>query len=122
MRVIIAGSRHMPTDKAHLIDAAIHLSGFDVTEVVCGMARGADTLGRLWAEQRGIPVDKYPAQWSEYGRAAGPIRNRTMAEVADALIVFIWDGSRGSQNMLDQMESRKKPTFIVRNGILPTAT
>lgn len=118
MRVIIAGSRHMPLDLYPLIWQAVERSGFDVTEVVCGMAAGADALGRRWAETHNIPVAKFPANWDKYHRAAGPIRNAEMAHYADALIVFIWDNSRGSENMLKQMTKLRKPCFVVRDGKL----
>ncbi len=118
MRVIIAGSRHMPSALAHLIPKAVRASGYDVTEVVCGMAKGADLFGKLWAEREGLPVKKFPADWKRYGLAAGPIRNRAMREHADALIVFIWDGSRGSEDMLRQMGAAGKPCFVVRDGKL----
>ena len=117
LNVIIAGSRNMT--QAELIPLAVERSGFQVNSVICGMARGADTLGRLWAEQQEIPVQHFPADWNRYGRAAGPIRNRQMAEVADALIVFIWDNSKGSENMLKQMQRAGKPCFVVREGVLP---
>lgn len=87
-------------------------SGWGITEVVCGMARGADTWGRMWAEENGIPVKKFPAEWNKFGRAAGPIRNSQMAEYADSLIVFIYSGSRGSKNMLDTMAKLKKPYTV----------
>ena len=116
MKVIIAGSRHMPSSSAELIPKAITWSGLQITEVVCGLAKGADLLGKRWAMQNQIPVKDFPAQWSLYGRAAGPIRNREMAEYADALIVFIWDNSRGSVNMLSQMRNLDKPTFAIYNG------
>ena len=43
MKTIIAGSRSI-TDIQLLYDA-IRESGFQITEVVCGEARGADRLG-----------------------------------------------------------------------------
>lgn len=117
MKVIIAGSRHMT--QGELIQPAVDLSTFDVSEVVCGMARGADSLGNLWARAKGVPVKYFPAEWKRYGRGAGPIRNKQMLDYADALIVFIWNNSRGSENMLAQTLAARKPTFVVRNGILP---
>lgn len=118
MKVIIAGSRHMPFESYPLIDRAVKNSGFVISEVVCGMARGADTFGMKWAYEQSprIPVKKFPANWDEYGKRAGPIRNREMAEYADALIVFIWDGSRGSANMLKTMQDFGKPCYVVYNG------
>lgn len=116
MKVIIAGSRHMSPTLYPLIQRAVDESGFEVDEVVCGMARGADTLGARWAREHDVPVAEFPADWDRYGRAAGPMRNKQMAEYADALIVFIWDGSRGSANMLQRMERLRKPHFVVRNG------
>lgn len=121
MKVIIAGSRHMPFSMFHLIDEAVKKSNFQVTEVVCGLARGADMFGGKWAVNNSIPVKTFPADWDEYGKAAGPIRNQQMAEYADALIVFIWDGSRGSADMLKRMERMKKPTFAVWNGRIEEA-
>lgn len=117
MKVIIAGSRHMTQDYT-LIGAAVVSSGFEVSEVVCGLARGADTWGKEWAIIRSIPVKEFPADWDKFGKAAGSIRNGQMMEYADAAIVLIWDGSRGSQNMIDQMQKAKKPCFVVKNGIL----
>lgn len=73
--------------------------------MVSGGANGVDLLGEQWACSWGIPVKQFMADWSKHGRAAGPIRNRQMAEYADALIA-IWDGqSRGTKSMI--RESRK---------------
>lgn len=121
MKVIIAGSRHMPFSMFHLIDEAVKKSNFNVTEVVYGLARGAGMFGGKWAVNNSIPVKTFPANWDEHGKAAGPIRNQQMAEYADALIVFIWDGSRGSKDMLMRMERMKKPTFAVWNGRIEEA-
>lgn len=120
MKVIIAGSRHMKFSSYPLIAEAVKCSGFTVDEVVCGEAAGADTFGKKWAYSQTpkVPVKSFPADWDTHGSAAGPIRNGEMAEYADALIVFIWDGSRGSANMLKQMQNRNKPCFVVYNGVI----
>jgi len=80
-------------------------------EVVCGEARGADTVGKLWAESKGYPVKSFPADWDKYGKAAGHVRNSEMANYGTHLIAF-WDGSsRGTKNMI---ESAKKKGLLVR--------
>lgn len=76
------------------------------------MAVGVDTLGYRWAQCNNIPIKEMPANWNRDGKKAGPIRNRDMAEYADAAIV-IWDGSSpGSRNMIENMLRRKKPYYI----------
>lgn len=117
MKVIIAGSRTI-TD-ARLVEDAIRLSGFDITEVVCGCAEGVDKLGEAWAVYNQIPVARFPADWGKHGKAAGPIRNEQMAEYADAL-VCVWDGvSRGSLNMIRCAHRAGIPTYASVIRITP---
>lgn len=97
MNVIIAGSR---TVTNYDIAKAVKNSHFTVTAVICGDAKGVDTLGNKWAEENNIPVVHFPADWKTYGKVAGHVRNREMAVYSQALIL-IWDGiSSGSKNML----------------------
>lgn len=104
MRTIIAGGRDI-TD-CSLVEKAVADCGWRPSVVLCGMARGVDSLGLRWAKANGVPVEKYPALWHVHGNAAGPIRNREMAESAEALIL-IWDGeSPGSRNMLQEATAR----------------
>ncbi len=99
MKVIIAGSRTISDRES--VEAAIKASGFEITEVVCGMARGVDTEGFNWAKDNNIPVKEFHADWEKYGRAAGPIRNKQMAEYADALIAIMAPNSKGTKNMIE---------------------
>ena len=117
MKVIIAGSRHMAHDMS-LLSCAIARAGWEITEVVCGLAKGADTWGKYWAQYYNIPVKEFPADWEKYGKAAGVLRNKQMADYADTAIVFIWDNSRGSKNMIDTMQKLGKPVYIVNNGVI----
>lgn len=118
MKVIIAGTRYkdkvnkIPFNDYKLVIEAIQRSGLEITEVVCGMAIGVDKLGEQWAIANNVSIKEMPANWNTHGKAAGPIRNREMAEYADAAII-IWDGvSSGSRNMINEMIRKKKPYFV----------
>lgn len=81
--------------------------------IVCGMATGADTLGRNYAISNGLEVLEFPANWNRYGKSAGYIRNKEMGNIADSAIVF-WDGrSKGSKLMIDIMHELKKPVIAI---------
>lgn len=96
MKTIIAGSRTI-TDRRLVFDILRELDF--ITEVVCGCARGIDTLGSQWAKTQDLPVKHFPADWKKFGKSAGPIRNKQMAEYGEAL-VLIHKGTPGSMNML----------------------
>jgi len=109
MKTIIAGSRTI-TDYA-LVEQAIMESGFEITEVVSGGANGVDALAIRYAVQHNIPYVILYASWAKHGKSAGPIRNKEMAEYAEALIL-VWDGkSRGSSNMLNIAKKLKLKIF-----------
>ena len=85
----------------------------EITQVVSGLAKGADTLGIKWANQHDLPVADFPADWYRYGQAAGRRRNIEMADYADQLVAF-WDGrSNGTGHMIRVMKSRNKPVQVV---------
>ena len=81
MKTIIAGSRSIGVPA--VVHAAIDASGFEITEVVSGTARGVDRLGEVWARLKGIPIKQFPANWTVYGKRAGYLRNVQMAEYSD---------------------------------------
>lgn len=102
-RVIIAGGRDF-IDKTLLYRSMEKVLVQKIAThnviIISGDAKGADTIGADWAKWWGFPVEHYPANWAKYGRVAGPIRNRWMADVAQALVVF-WDGiSPGTKSMI----------------------
>ena len=112
MRVIIAGSRSI--GDYELVEQAVADSGFNITEVVSGKAIGVDTLGEIWANEHGVPIKPFPANWAKYGRRqAGKIRNQQMADYADALIAVIKNHSSGSSDMLKRIQDANKPFYLV---------
>lgn len=108
MKIIVAGGRnYVATDKdiQWLVRCSIKMK---MTELVCGMATGADEIGyricHLW---KGHPVKKCYAFWTEYGKKAGYIRNKVMAEYADGCILF--PGNDGTKMMKDLCIQYKRP-------------
>jgi hypothetical protein len=109
MKTIIAGGRDF-TDYTLLQKEANRL---DIDIVVCGMAKGADSLGLKYAQEYKIGLKKFPADWDQYGKRAGPIRNCQMGDYADNLLAF-WDGkSSGTAHMINYMRKLNKPVIIV---------
>ena len=112
MKTIIAGSR--TCNNLEYVYDAVSKCGWNITEVISGAARGADALGEEWARENGIPVRRFPAEWSRYGKSAGVVRNSQMAHNADALIA-LWDGkSRGTEHMIFIAKVRKLNVFVYR--------
>jgi len=112
MKVIIAGSRTI-YDK-NIVERAIEESGFRITEVVSGHANGVDKLGEQWAEEHGIPVKIFPAEWDKYGKLAGYKRNYQMAVYGKALIAIHQNNSPGTRHMINTMRDIGKPFFVHR--------
>jgi|TARA_R110000851_G_scaffold47424_1_gene115107 hypothetical protein len=100
-RVIIAGGRDFD-DFRKLSSVCMHMLQNKMNiEIVSGTANGADKLGEQFAKFAGHSVKQFPASWDELGKAAGFIRNKEMAEYADAAIIF-WDkSSKGTKHMID---------------------
>lgn len=115
MNVIIAGSRTITglvVVRAALREALASWGNPTVGWIGSGGARGVDTVAETVARLIDAPFRCFPADWDKHGRAAGPIRNRQMAEWADAA-VLVWDGhSRGTANMKQEMERLGKPVFV----------
>ena len=113
MKLIIAGTRTLRI-APDLIIKELRDAGWAPTVVISGCAKGPDSDGEFWAWHLGIPIERHPADWKKHGRKAGPIRNRQMAELCDAALVF-WDGqSRGTRNLLDELKRLGKPVRVVR--------
>lgn len=121
-RIIIAGSRKF-NDYIKMLnkldELGIHLlATMDDIEIVSGHAPGADTLGERFAKAYGYPCKIFPADWSTYGKAAGPIRNEEMAKYATEadrgiLIAFPIGESRGTRNMIQLAKQYGLETEVV---------
>lgn len=97
MKVIVAGGRDFLPDKKHTDWLLLQFNELKITELVCGMARGADLFGYSIAKEMNISIKEFPALWEKYGKSAGYKRNEQMAQYAEACILF--PGGKGTKHM-----------------------
>ncbi len=117
-RVLVCGDREW--DDIALIRQYVVSWGRD-TILIHGDCRGADRL----AAQAGREilgedhVLAFPADWDEYGRAAGPIRNTQMLKEGKPDEVFAFHNhlakSKGTLNMIFQANRKGIPVTILSN-------
>lgn len=125
-RIIIAGGRDfndydkLCADADEFIDKVIRLCinvGYFKNNkiiIVSGHARGADSLGERYAKERGYELKLFPADWNKYGKSAGYIRNKEMADYANCLVAF-WNGeSKGTENMIDLAQTNELVSQITK--------
>lgn len=124
MRVLITGSRDWEGLAAEnrvyrVLDAVQALAyqlGQPLVLVHGDCPTGADQCADRWGRRRepGVTVEPHPADWTKYGKAAGPIRNKIMVELgADMCIGFLKDGSDGTSGTLKLAEHENIPTFVI---------
>lgn len=113
-RVIVCGGRNFGDKNLCFEMLNLYLGKYKNPEIVSGNTKGADSFGEEYAKEHGLKVTVFKPNWKQYGRAAGPIRNREMLLYAleeSAVIIAFWDGqSKGTMNMIDQ--ARKAGAII----------
>ena len=117
MKVLVCGSRNFYDWRSLEQELKEH----DITLIIEGCASGADSLARQWAIYNEIPYEEYPADWSNYGKAAGPLRNQQMLDKGDPelVIAFMSPNSRGTRHMVEIAKKAGIPTKIVLIGENP---
>ena len=120
MRLLVCGSRTW-TDRARLrevLDQVVADHGDGQVTVIEGDARGADRLAGQLAQRRGWRLERYPADWTHEGRAAGFRRNaRMLRQGRPDLVVAFTVGplqqSRGTADMVRRARAAGVPVHLV---------
>lgn len=117
VRIIVAGGRDF-YDYSLLHNSLEKIISEDYSDheivIVSGNAPGADREGERFADNKGYEKALYPAQWTEFGKAAGHIRNQQMAENADVVVAFWNDRSPGTADMIERATNNKLKKYIIR--------
>lgn len=79
-----------------------------------GCKKGADKFAEKIANQHGIPILIFPADWTTYGNGAGLVRNTDIANVSDILIARVTpDRKGGTEDTVKKFLSRPDYTCLV---------
>lgn len=91
--------------------------GFEPLIIIEGAAPGADSIARFEAEKLGLTVLSFPAEWSKYGKSAGPKRNAQMLKEGkpDCVLAFhdYIENSKGTRGMIELAIKAEIPYKIV---------
>ena len=100
MRVLVCGGRAY-SDREKLFKTLndIHNSKKGIDIIICGAAKGADTLAIHWAMKNEVIIHAYPAQWSRLGNAAGPSVRLQMLQTERPDRVLVFPGGEGTEDM-----------------------
>ena len=113
VRVLVCGGRDfVDYEQVGEVLDRIHAET-PIFAIIHGNARGADTCADVWATRRkadGVRCWPFPAQWSKYGKAAGPRRNQTMLGMKPDLVVAFPGGS-GTADMVRRAEAAGIPVL-----------
>ena len=117
MNVIIAGLRGFSDYDLFKVklEQLIQDNAIEVTEIVSGGASGVDAMAERYANEKGISVKVFKADWKKYGRGAGPVRNKEMAEYVGekGVLIAFWDHkSKGTGSMIKIAEKMNLKILI----------
>ena len=103
-KILVCGGRNF-TELEFLsakLDAFVATLEASSIKIISGGARGADTLAAIYARNRCYELTVYPADWSTWGNAAGPIRNQRMLDKESPDAVFAFRGGKGTSDMINK--------------------
>lgn len=110
-KLAVVGSRTI-TDY-NIVKELLDKQKDNISLIVSGGAKGVDILAEQWANENGISVKVFIAEWDKYGKRAGFIRNKEIIEECDVCLA-IWDGiSKGTEHSINLAKSMNKKVVVV---------
>jgi hypothetical protein len=115
MRVLVCGGRkfadikflRQELDKIHEV--------FPITCIIEGGAGGADYLSGCWSRQRGLKDHaSFEADWDNWGKMAGPIRNQRMIDEGKPDYYVAFPGGPGTADMVRRLKKANIPGKVFK--------
>lgn len=111
MRILVCGGRDTGDFEIPVFIEKLH--SLKPTVIISGEATGFDALAKNYAEVFKVSYEGYPADWDTYGKAAGPIRNKTMLTKGRPDLVVAFPGGKGTANMIKQAKEAKVEVKVI---------
>lgn len=112
-RVAIIGSRTFKNK--NLVDKVMGnmLQKYNITCIISGGAKGADTLGEKWANKNKIPTNIFCPDFKNR-KNAYHFRDRQIVQDADIIVAF-WNGySSGTKYTINYAKSLDREVLIIK--------
>lgn len=93
---IVGSRRRNSIEDAWKCRAALNsIIGPEDTLVSGGCEEGGDLFAEVLAKQKGLTITIHYPRWTEYGKAAGFVRNTKIANQCDILIALVAEDRKG---------------------------
>ena len=116
MKILFCGARDWKNIEMIFSTMKTLKEKFGEFTVIEGEAAGADSIARECAIELCLPVEKYPADWNKFHKAAGPIRNKQMLDEGkpNGVVAFHPDIelSKGTKNMVWLARKANVPVWL----------
>lgn len=111
MKFAVIGSRTITDEES--VFQVLNSYKSEISVLITGGAVGIDQIAEKWALNIGIPTIIYIPDWNKYGKSAGIIRNKLIANDCDQCLAF-WDGlSKGTKSTIDMCVKLGKRTHVI---------
>ena len=121
-KILVCGGRHFESYGLLKVVLGKLIEKFHIdistSEIVSGHCQGADMLGEKYAEEYGISVKCFPADWKKYKRKAGPIRNKQMIDYISGfenklVVAFTTADTVGTKNTIKLAQKNDIPVVEI---------
>ena len=128
-RILITGSRDWDDEARIRFELEFAYKGlrptdwprgtiFPVVLVSGACPTGADRIAETIWEAQGLPVERHPADWDQFGKRAGFLRNQKMVDLGAVMcLAFIKNNSRGATHTADAAQRGGIPTTRFIDGV-----
>lgn len=112
MRTAVIGSRGF--ENYNLLKK--ELEKFEISLIISGGAKGADTLAEKYAKEKGIETIVFNPEYELYGKKATFVRNDKIINECERLIAF-WDNkSKGTESTYKKALKKGKDVHLINYG------
>lgn len=118
--ILISGSRFWSDEELIYKTLSTQSRRYQNVTLIHGDCVGADKLAAKCGLKLGFSVKSFPAQWSKFGKAAGPMRNKVMVDellkydINEREMIVFHDNLKQSKGTVGCIE------IAMSNGITPT--
>ncbi|MBQ7912188.1 MAG: DUF2493 domain-containing protein [Clostridia bacterium] len=121
-KILVCGGRHFESYILLKVVLGKLIEKFYIdiskSELVSGHCQGADMLGEKYAEEYGVSVKRFPADWEKYKRKAGPIRNKQMIDYISGfenklVVAFTTADTVGTRNTIKLAQKNNIPVVEI---------